>query len=128
PARAEPRLPPPPASAPSFIDFGEVGRPAHEPSAPSFVDFGPVGRPEQPAGSAPSFIDMGPVGHPPRSSHSESFSGSLADDPSRIERTEARESRLGTYLVVIGLFAALTTGVVVLAYDVTWADFVGIFQ
>jgi Inner membrane component of T3SS, cytoplasmic domain len=126
-ARAVPRVPPPPVSAPSFIDFGEVGRPVVEPSAPSFVDFGPVGRPQQPNGSAPSFFDMGAVAHPPRSSHSESFSGQLADEPSRIEKVEPRSSSLSTWVLLVGLFAALITAVVMLAYDVTWADFVGIF-
>lgn len=112
PAPPPPRAPaPPPASAPSFIDFGPVGRPAIEPSAPSFVDFGDVGRPQA-----------------PRASQS-SFSGELADEPSRIEqRDESHGSRLGTWLVFIGVFAALTAGVVVLAYDVTWSDFVGIFE
>jgi len=86
-----------------------VTRPAIEPSAPSFVDFGDVGRPG-------------------RASQS-SFSGELADEPSRIEqREESHGSRLGTWLVLIGVFAALTAGVVVLAYDVTWSDFVGIFE
>ncbi|HWB78854.1 MAG TPA: FHA domain-containing protein [Nannocystaceae bacterium] len=112
PVRAPAPAPPPLASAPSFVDFGDVGRPVIEPSAPSFVGFGPEPTPPR----------------APRASHG-SFSGELADEPSRIERSEHHEhgSRLGTWLVVIGLFAALTTGVVVLAYDVTWADFVEIF-
>lgn len=123
PPPAPPR-PAPPVSAPSFVDFGPVGRPdAPAGSAPSFVDFGAVGRPEAPA-SAPSFVDFGAVGRPGAApGQSASFTGDLSGDPSQIERIERRSgSRIGTWIVVVLLFGALITAVIALAYDVTLDD------
>jgi predicted component of type VI protein secretion system len=120
--------PPPPASAPSFVDFGPVGRPdAPQGSAPSFFDMGPVGQPG-PQPSAPSFFDMGGVAHP-NTARPPSFTGELADDASRMERRErSNGSKLRSWIILVLVFVGLSVGVAVMAFDITWADIVGVFQ
>jgi pSer/pThr/pTyr-binding forkhead associated (FHA) protein len=127
--RPAPRVaPPPPASAPSFVDFGPVGRPdAPEGSTPSFFDMGPVGQPG-PQPSAPSFFDMGGVAHP-NTARPPSFTGELAYDASRRERRERSSgSTLRSWIILVLVFVGLSVGVAVMAFDISWADVVGVFE
>lgn len=121
-----PAPPPPAAPAPRVVPAA---------SAPSFVDFGPVGRPLAPEGSAPSFFDLGPVGDPQGQAEASapSFTGELAeaDDASRMERAERGDrSRFGAWIIVLLLLAAIGAGiaVAVFVYSVTWADVIAAFS
>jgi hypothetical protein len=63
------------------------------------------------------------VGQP--SARPPSFTGELADDASRLERREHHTgSRLRTWLLLIFVFLALSAGVAILAFDITWDDVV----
>ena len=126
PRVAAPRVVPV-ASAPSFVDFGPVGRPPMpEGSGPSFVDFGPVGQPA-PQGSAPSFVDFGTVGNP-GPVRPPSFTGELADDASRMERREKSGSKFGTWFLLALVFLGLSVGVAVMAFGITWDDVLALFD
>lgn len=106
---------PPRAAAPAPIPVVQAPAPAPRPvppaSAPSFVDFGSVGRP-----------DVAPA-------ESQSFTGRLADDPSRADGEESRvTSRYGTWIVVVLLFVGMSLLVVGLAYDITVSDVLSVFD
>lgn len=140
----EPRpAPPPVAVAPPVIapprPMAPPPRPAPPPPpivAPPFdppVAAAPpvaVVRPPAPPASAPSFVDFGPVGRPgAEPADSQSFSGRLADDPSRMGEIESRvSSRFGTWILVVLLFLGLSLLVLSLAYDVTWSDVMSAFE
>ncbi|MBX7080520.1 MAG: FHA domain-containing protein [Nannocystaceae bacterium] len=114
-AQAPTRAIAPPASAPSFVDFGPVGNPTGAP----------------PVGSAPSFVDFGPVGRPdPRAADSSAFDGQLAADPSRIDRVESHRvgSRWGTWIIVCLLFVGLSLAVLALAFDIQISDLLSVFE
>lgn len=83
-----------------------------------------------PPASAPSFVDFGPVGRPDDNpAESQSFSGQLVDDPSRIEEVASRvTSRYSTWILVVLLFVGLSLLVVGLAYDITWSDVMSVFD
>jgi hypothetical protein len=110
-----PAPPPPPIAAPPLAAPGQRAAPP---------------RPAAPPASTPSFVDFGPVGRPgaePADSHS--FSGGLADDPSRMGPVDSRmTSRYGTWIIVVLLFVGLSLLVISLAYDVTWGDVMSAFE
>ncbi len=130
-----PTPPPPPAAAPAAAPMSTHGDDRIDIDGPPFAAPLPAAprRPPMPIApaSAPSFVDFGPVGRPNATpGDSQSFSGHLVDDPSRIGRVDAEarmSSQWGTWLLVVLLFVGLSLVVLGLAYDVTLSDVMSAF-